>query len=703
MNKAITRLDLVEGGKTVRQGHHFTLALTPRDENGNVVVLTGKTINVVIVGKLGIVYETTAVYDAAKSVIRFTVTKNIGYGDMWLEITVTSSTDANYRMKFPTNDSDGKLKIIRGADDMSFVGVQMMTVAQLQQEQESRQQQFEAKVNPKIASVEKTAADLTKRVNDGVGAFTEQTEIIDARGGESNLRVRLDKTTAQLADITVQPYSRNAKNVPGARVTFYFDDGNIKELSHVLPIATTEGIVLNIGVFFKDYLNAARITDPQIKELQNIHGWEIDSHTYNHYGLTELTETEIDDQLRLNKEWLNGLGIPADNIMYPRGYRDKRVTAISRKYHRAGLGSQQAINTQPLDTYDIKRITMDTGDTAIWKQKVDEAILQNGWIVFYGHSGTWDDARFTMFQELIQYVKAKSVPIVTVTQALDVLENKIDVGDSELGNGFKVGSDGSIDASNIAIHYERAFPDLQNRSIVDYRKNKITVMAFNSSSNTNIPFSSGSGTLQTYRLFPLDDTMSYQIFSGFNGDTYKRTWNLALKKWNDWIDQQPVAFVKGVDVNSPRGSFPPLKISYSSFLSADNSGFPVGNGMGVLETNRISPEPILQFQIFRPYNGDFQITRRWTGTTWGEWSGLTRNITSTVAMGEIPANGFKTVVHPLLSVKAGTIIAQPIAHLPDAVRIVSVVAETGQVSFKIQNLLPDAYVLGNRSFRFTQD
>lgn len=134
MNKAITRLDLVEGATTIRQGHYFTLALTPRDENGNVIVLTGKIIHVVIVGEEGIVYETAGEYDSTKKVIRFSVTENIGYGEMWIEITVTSPTDSKYRMKFPTSEQDGKLRIIRSADAIEVVGIPNLTVEQFRKE-----------------------------------------------------------------------------------------------------------------------------------------------------------------------------------------------------------------------------------------------------------------------------------------------------------------------------------------------------------------------------------------------------------------------------------------------------------------------------------------------------------------------------------------------------------------------------------------
>lgn len=58
---------------------------------------------------------------------------------------------------------------------------------------DSRVTTFEDDVNTRVTDVETTVAN-------GIGAFTDSTEVITARGGSVNLGARLDKTDAQLAE-----------------------------------------------------------------------------------------------------------------------------------------------------------------------------------------------------------------------------------------------------------------------------------------------------------------------------------------------------------------------------------------------------------------------------------------------------------------------------------------------------------------------
>lgn len=131
----VSSIDLVEGGNVFKQGHYLTLGYVPRDEKGETVDLSGKTLNVSLWGRKGVVFEAAATYSAG--VIRFTLDKMVPAGDYTVEFTVTSSTDAKYRKKFPTNQHSGRIAIKQSADDLGVVGIQVYTVAQLKAEQKA--------------------------------------------------------------------------------------------------------------------------------------------------------------------------------------------------------------------------------------------------------------------------------------------------------------------------------------------------------------------------------------------------------------------------------------------------------------------------------------------------------------------------------------------------------------------------------------
>lgn len=201
MNKEHTRIDLVEGGNVFRQGDHATLGFIPRDYAGNIVDLTGKLIDVSILGRKGIMFTSTATFDSAAQVIRVLIDEVLDYGDHRIEFTVTDPNDADYRRKFPSGEYDGRIKITPGADNMDFVGVAMTTVTQLRNEQEAAQVSYEQTVDGKITGIESTVAELESTVETGIAAFTQDSEVVKARGGEVNLGARLDKTDQELAEM----------------------------------------------------------------------------------------------------------------------------------------------------------------------------------------------------------------------------------------------------------------------------------------------------------------------------------------------------------------------------------------------------------------------------------------------------------------------------------------------------------------------
>lgn len=188
----VTSIDLVEGGNVFKQGHYLTLGYVPRDENGDAVDLSGRTLSVALWARDGIAFESDATY--SNGVLRFTLNETVPAGNYQIEFTATSSTDENYRKKFPTNYNSGRISVQQSSDDAGNLGISVYTVAKIKSEQQAAQTAYQEEINPKITT-------LTQRVDDGVGAFTNDTEIIDARMGKTNLRQFNEETSLLLTDI----------------------------------------------------------------------------------------------------------------------------------------------------------------------------------------------------------------------------------------------------------------------------------------------------------------------------------------------------------------------------------------------------------------------------------------------------------------------------------------------------------------------
>lgn len=201
MYKFHTRLNLIEGGNRFKQGDRVSLSFSALDSRGEAIDLENKNIQGEIYSShKGVIYEKAASYDTAKQLIIFQIDRTLDYGTFQIEFTVTDPSDADYRLKIPSDPSDGRINILGSTDSMDFVGVKMTTVSQLRAEIDTKQQQFEAQVNPKVQQIETEQQRLQADYQAAAANLTQDSEVILARGNEVSLGTRLNKTAAQLAE-----------------------------------------------------------------------------------------------------------------------------------------------------------------------------------------------------------------------------------------------------------------------------------------------------------------------------------------------------------------------------------------------------------------------------------------------------------------------------------------------------------------------
>ena len=204
----VSSIDLVEGGNVFKQGHYLTLGYVPRDEKGETVDLSGKTLNVSLWGRKGVVFEAAATYSGG--VIRFTLDKMVPAGDYAVEFTVTSSTDAKYRKKFPTNQHSGRIAIKQSADDLGVVGIQVYTVAQLKAEQkallDAAVSGFTVDSETKMARVSGTTTHPT------IGARLEaDKQVLTQQLAETALKSEVEATGKRIDELVIGSGSANAE------------------------------------------------------------------------------------------------------------------------------------------------------------------------------------------------------------------------------------------------------------------------------------------------------------------------------------------------------------------------------------------------------------------------------------------------------------------------------------------------------------
>ena len=201
-------------------------------------------------------------------------------------------------------------------------------------------------------------------------------------------------------------------------VTFVFDDGCDTNLS-IKTLFDTQGEVACAAIVTDWVGNENKLTWTNINTLQTA-GWEIVNHTKTHTNLTTLNEAQIITELEGSISAFSAQGFEPNSLALPYGATNALVRSVSAEYFRSAraIGSPW-VNPQIIDVYALAaRSADDHTAIATYKADVDTAKAGNRWVIFYMH--VTDENDETMLDELIDYIQAEGVDIVTMNQALDV-------------------------------------------------------------------------------------------------------------------------------------------------------------------------------------------------------------------------------------------------------------------------------------------
>lgn len=461
------------------------------------------------------------------------------------------------------------------------------------------------------------------------------SEVINARHLSNNL-------SEEISRVENKTYTKNTNNLR-PMVSFYLDDGYQNDYDIVYPKAKELGIPVTICLF---NTSALLNTPERLTELTD-EGWEIHSHTATHAELNTLTLEEQKKEMLDSILHFKGLGYDLKGICYPKGYTNADSLKASREYFEVGMSSIPGINQSPIDTYFVKRDLTDTTNMDEMKARVDKIKADGkGWVVFYSHSNIFhsNETVKNRYFEMMDYVNNSGVETVTVDDAMKVYGNTLDIGDMKYSEKyFKVGSDGNIETNNIPVIYNENISNANTLKGTSYAPKKITVTSFKLGKSSDIPFDGGIGTLYTDRRFEVNDfgTRAFQRFEGYDGTVVTRQY--VVDKWTDWVSVGSVNTVlKPYKNDTPITDFPRYKITKTTHLAAENTGFP--EPIGTLETVRLSMNDVINHQFFYPYNKNIFYKRYWTANGWSSWEKINTSvsISQSYDFGEIEPGGTRT-------------------------------------------------------------
>lgn len=210
-------------------------------------------------------------------------------------------------------------------------------------------------------------------------------------------------------------------------ITITFDDGWESTYTRAYPILQKYGLVGNVGVVTVavDYWTGF-MTLAQLRTLEQ-NGWAMVSHTVDHPHLPQVSETELDRQLRVSQQWLRDRGFRMSNvIIIP--YHDwgaRELTAV-KKYYQAARGYTsnyfvpERFQRYPADDpYELTSVepeyyggsfTTPEGREAL-RRKLDEVVANGYFIDVFFHDITASQA--AAFEETVKILAAYKAHVKT--------------------------------------------------------------------------------------------------------------------------------------------------------------------------------------------------------------------------------------------------------------------------------------------------
>ena len=260
--------------------------------------------------------------------------------------------------------------------------------------------------------------------------------------------------------------STAGKSIRRGLVTFISDDGSIRDKTHLAPLFIARGIPCCFAIITGTSGDnpSGALTTAEIQSYQDDNGFEMCCHSVDGTELDTYTESELIDALTTAKARLTAWGITTKALVYPGGDHTALVRTIARRMFECAVATPENswFNDPPIATFNLTRYRIEGATLDTLKSAVDEAAARGAWLIFmmHSHNVEWDDqAQWNLLEDLLDYIVAQEIPVVTVGDGFSEFQNYVDAGDHRIaqhtatsaeseGSGFAAGNDGSLSISS---------------------------------------------------------------------------------------------------------------------------------------------------------------------------------------------------------------------------------------------------------------
>jgi peptidoglycan/xylan/chitin deacetylase (PgdA/CDA1 family) len=172
------------------------------------------------------------------------------------------------------------------------------------------------------------------------------------------------------------------------------------------------------------------ISAHQCVELKE-RGHELGCHTFTHRHMRHCAGGVLDREIELNQTYFDslGCGIRLENFAYP--YNAPTVGSKMRlqRHFDTCRGGVPGVNAGRIDLGFLRAVELwtETCETII-RNWIDEAVRQNGWLIFFSHDINEQPARWgvtpKVLEAAVRYAKEKGCDVATGADALRLVGAK---------------------------------------------------------------------------------------------------------------------------------------------------------------------------------------------------------------------------------------------------------------------------------------
>lgn len=157
-------------------------------------------------------------------------------------------------------------------------------------------------------------------------------------------------------------YLKDGAALPEKPVLITFDDGYEDNYKNALPILQKYGMRATVFMIADSIGQPRFMNEEQLRHMEAA-GMTIESHTYSHKDLRQLSDADVQKELTLSKEILEkALHHPIEYIAFPCGYSDKRIEAYTKAAgYKMALTVEAGNAKRGDDMYNLPRVAIFEG------------------------------------------------------------------------------------------------------------------------------------------------------------------------------------------------------------------------------------------------------------------------------------------------------------------------------------------------------